>query len=105
MKLLLTRRGRSVVATASTLAEARQCLAADLPTHVILDQNLPDGLGTDLLREMQAQGLLTRVMLLSGAADPMLSDQAKRLGAEGLMTKPPDWERLVEWTATPAAGA
>ncbi|MDB5326302.1 MAG: sigma-54-dependent Fis family transcriptional regulator [Phycisphaerales bacterium] len=101
LKLLLLRHGRAEVLTAATLAEARQCLTTAAPSHAIIDLNLPDGLGTDLLREMRTQGLPTRVMLLTASADPSLPERAKQLGAEGVLRKPPDWQQLAVWTTTP----
>ncbi len=42
----LQRRGVTVV---TTIAEAKEALAADPPDVVLLDHNLPDGLGSGLL--------------------------------------------------------
>ena len=104
MKMLLGLSGHTAVTTAATLAEAREYFLAGVPSHLILDQNLPDGLGTDLLRELQSRNLPIRTALLTGSVDPDLASEAAQLGAETVLIKPPDWDRLVDWVATaPAA--
>ncbi len=85
------------VHSAGTLAEAHEQLKTRAPTHIILDLNLPDGLGIELLRTIQAQGTRLRVLLLTGSADTHLLAEARRLGADPVVTKPPDWDHLVKW--------
>ncbi|HEX9109526.1 MAG TPA: response regulator, partial [Longimicrobiales bacterium] len=58
----LERRGYDVVA-AGSLAEARAAIAATSPDIAMLDVRLPDGVGTDLLRELVAETDAACVMM------------------------------------------
>ena len=49
----------------ATLAQARETLAAETFDLLILDVNLPDGSGLDLLRQIRARGVQTPVILLT----------------------------------------
>lgn len=88
-------RGDSLVcATASSRAEARQLLAAG-PRVLILDQNLPDGPGLDLVEAPGMEGRsLCRVLVVTG--HPRVEDavQALRLGIDDYLTKPVSLEVL-----------
>jgi two-component system response regulator TctD len=99
MSLLQTRSHRALAA--ATVAEATSHLDAQAPTHVLLDLNLPDGPGTNVLRHIRAQGLATRVALVTGAADVDLLEEARALGVHAVFIKPPDWDKLLEWVAQP----
>src|SRR5436190_3352894 len=55
---------------------------------VLLDLNLPDGNGIDLLREIAARGDETAVIILTGNADLNSAIQAVRYGAFDYLMKP-----------------
>ncbi len=77
-----------VCAVASSLEAARALLAAE-PRLLILDQNLPDGPGLELVEAPGAEGRpLRRVLVVTG--HPRLEDavQALRLGIDDYLTKP-----------------
>ena len=101
---LLGMRGHRVTAVAS-VAEALSHLDGSPPTHppthVLLDLNLPDGPGTDVLRRIRAEALPVRVALLTGASDSALIDEARALTVEAVFIKPPDWDKLLDWIAQP----
>ncbi|WP_276617467.1 response regulator [Qingshengfaniella alkalisoli] len=61
---------------------------------VILDINLPDGDGTEQLRDMRGQGLATPVMMLT--AEYQVTDRvnALDLGADDYLVKPFDLREL-----------
>lgn len=96
MRTLLQGQGYLVHA-AATLAEARAQLDAAAPTHVISDLNLPDGLGTELLRVVQSRGDATRFMFVTGSAGSPALTEAGHLGVDNMMTKPPDWDFIAKW--------
>ncbi|KEO50973.1 response regulator transcription factor [Thioclava pacifica] len=79
---------------AASVGEARDCLAVQAYDAVILDINLPDGSGTDLLREMRAGGALMPVLMLTAqfSVDDKLS--AFQLGADDYLVKPFDHREL-----------
>ena len=72
----------------SSLAKARETLAEDRFDLMILDVNLPDGSGLDLLRQIRAGGDTTPVILLT--ANDLELDEVTGLeaGADDYITKP-----------------
>jgi DNA-binding response OmpR family regulator len=97
---LLRLRGHRAVAAAG-VAEAASRLDAATPTHLLLDLNLPDGAGTQVLRRVREQSLPTRVALVTGASDTALFDEARDLGVDAVFVKPPDWDKLLDWIGRP----
>jgi len=88
--------GRSGMACdrAGSLAEARGFLDVQRYDAVILDINLPDGSGTDLLREMRRAGRSSPVLMLTAqfSVDDKIS--AFSLGADDYLVKPFDQREL-----------
>ena len=84
---------------AATVTEGLDKLASE-PSHLILDLNLPDGLGTVILRHVRTKNLPVKVAVLSGTADASLLGEAADLRPDATFTKPPDWEALIGWIAT-----
>ena len=76
------------VACRSTLAQAREALAGERFDLLILDINLPDGSGLDLLRQVRTEGDATPVILLT--ANDLELDEVTGLeaGADDYITKP-----------------
>lgn len=76
------------VACQSRLAKAREALAEARFDLLILDVNLPDGSGLDLLRQVRAEGDATPVILLT--ANDLELDEVTGLeaGADDYITKP-----------------
>ena len=74
--------------------EARACLEVQEYDLLILDIHLPDGSGTDLLREVRAAGRTMPVLMLTAAfsVDDKLS--AFSLGADDYLVKPFDQREL-----------
>lgn len=72
----------------STLAQAREVLAEERFDLLILDINLPDGSGLDLLRQVRAAGNVMPVILLT--ANDLELDEVTGLeaGADDYITKP-----------------
>lgn len=79
---------------AKTLEQARACVDVQRYDVVILDINLPDGLGTDLLKEMRARGDRTPVLMLTAefAVDERVSSLDS--GADDYLVKPFDHREL-----------
>lgn len=76
------------VACRPTLAQAREALAEEQFDLLILDVNLPDGSGLDLLRQVRTNGDATPVILLT--ANDLELDEVTGLeaGADDYITKP-----------------
>jgi two-component system response regulator AtoC len=88
-------RGRGhTVEVAASVAAARERLHDDVYDVVLLDLQLPDGSGLDVLREIAAEGLATEALVLTGHAEVPTALEAMRLGAYDYLSKPPQLEEL-----------
>ncbi|AGT11184.1 response regulator [Paracoccus aminophilus] len=79
----------------ATLADARLALAAGPFEAMVLDLMLPDGTGSDLLRELRGAGNLLPVLILT--ARDQLGDRVAGLdaGADDYLGKPFELEELA----------
>lgn len=78
---------RFEVFRADSLSAARQMLEAKQFDCVLLDHNLPDGQGVDLLEEFEDQLLTTPVIGLSTSTDPEVALSDFRLGCVEFIRK------------------
>ena len=87
ISMALCGNGRTVI-LADSIAQARQKLAETQFNLLILDINLPDGSGLDLLRTLRSQGNTTPAILLT--ANDLELDEVTGLeaGADDYITKP-----------------
>src|SRR5262249_26961451 len=74
---------------AGTLAEGLARLDPP-PDCLVLDLDLPDGAGEDLLRRVRVEHLPTRVVVSTGAGDARRLGEVSRLGPDALVPKPLD---------------
>jgi CheY-like chemotaxis protein len=86
------------VATARSVVEARERIAAQRPGLILLDMTLPDGHGMDLLAEVKNNRVTAgiEVVIVSGMADERLREEARVLGASAFLVKPLDSARLMD---------
>jgi two-component system, OmpR family, response regulator TctD len=93
---VMIRLGRLGIACdlAQTLADARGFLDVQGYDVIVLDINLPDGVGTELLQEMRAAGDRTPVLMLTAqfSVDDRVS--SLNLGADDYLVKPFDQREL-----------
>jgi len=82
-----SRPGIVVVAEASNRSEAIAAVAQEQPDVILLDLDLGDDSGFDLLPDLLVDGNPARVILLTGLRDPEAHRRAVRLGAVGLVLK------------------
>jgi two-component system response regulator AtoC len=87
----LERRGYDVAAAAS-LAEARSLVENGLPDVGLLDIKLPDGEGTEILTELQADDVPCIMMTAHATVESAVS--ALQAGASDYLEKPFSMERL-----------
>lgn len=78
-------------ATAASLEEARQQLAASAPDVLFIDLNLPDGSGLDLLQDTET---IPETVLITGQASVETAVQALRRGVADYLTKPVEFARV-----------
>jgi len=75
---------------AHTLEQARKLVADNIPDAILLDQQLPDGFGIDILKEVTEHSPHPPVIMITGVSDNTLAIQAMRLGAYDFIRKPMD---------------
>ncbi len=83
------------IVAVETLSAARDFISARAPTVVLLDVNLPDGNGLDLLREVRARALDTAVVVITANGSIDGAVEAMRFGADDFLVKPFPPERLA----------
>lgn len=79
---------------AGTIGAARDFLAVQTYDALVLDINLPDGSGTDLLRDLRAAGDRTPVLMLTALFSVDDRVRALDLGADDYLVKPFDQREL-----------
>lgn len=87
----------SVVAQAGSVAEARVALE-DLGGAVdvaLLDLDLPDGVGTDLVRDLRAHNSEAKVLVLTAFSEKGRLARAVEAGAAGVLDKAAELEEIV----------
>ncbi len=72
---------------ATTLAEARQCIAERTFDLFVFDFRLPDGDGIELLRELRGLGVMTPTIFVTTASSAKLAVEAMKLGADDFIAK------------------
>ena len=87
VQVLLTHYGYAVDVV-GTLADARRALAATDPAVIVLDLNLPDGSGLDLLEQVRATDRRCRVAVLTADVDPAHLRRLKGLRPDRFFRKP-----------------
>jgi len=83
----LTGQGYTVV-TATSGEEALLQLGYERPDIVLLDVQMPDMSGLEVLREIRALGNAMRVVMITGLWDEGVREEALRGGADAYLTKP-----------------
>ncbi len=88
-------RGQFASVHADTLARARALLAQAQPVAVLLDLELPDGKGIELLHDLRGAGDLMPVIVITAHGSVEAAVEAMRAGADDFLTKPIESERLL----------
>jgi DNA-binding response OmpR family regulator len=96
VRLMLTVLDHEAVSFLGARAAARALLSGDSPDVMILDINMPEVTGLDLLefirRSPAIKGL--PVVMLSTEASDVMVDRARELGADAYVSKPVTLEEL-----------
>jgi DNA-binding response OmpR family regulator len=83
-----------VVDEAANGASALDAARGEAPDVLVLDLNMPDVDGTQLLREWSASSLFSGVPVLLVSASPELSEIAQRFGIKATLAKPFDMDEF-----------
>lgn len=96
VEALLRGSGFELVATASSGAEALDAIARHNPEIVVLDIQMPEGSGLDVLRTLRSSGDERPVVLLTATIDEEGFKEALSLKVDGVLLKTSDPALLIE---------
>ena len=91
------------VAVATGGADALNKATEDAPDLIMLDLNLPDMPGFEVLERLRARASTVPVVIVSGNTDPMMAEAALALGAVDYIAKPVELEVLSRVVAVTLA--
>lgn len=94
----------AIVGAVATLAMARERMVDPAVDVVLLDLRLPDGSGTDLLREAQELPSAPAIIVLSSFMTPQYINAAITLGASGFLLKTASTEEIIAAVTVVADG-
>jgi DNA-binding NtrC family response regulator len=83
------------VETAMTARQGRAIFAEFSPDVVLLDMNLPDGNGVDVLHDLKMYSEAVSVIMMSGVGTIDSVVESMKLGAETFLQKPFDYSMLA----------
>jgi DNA-binding NarL/FixJ family response regulator len=86
----------SVLAVSQSCAAGLKAVAEHRPTVLVLDQQLPDGLGTDMLAELLRISPALKVLLVTGRGNDDDLARAIKGGAAGMIPKGKQMANLVK---------
>jgi DNA-binding NarL/FixJ family response regulator len=102
-ELVTTTPGTELVGEAGSASEAIEGILQARPDMVLMDLNLSDGSGFDVLRSLQPRLPEIEFFMLSNFAAFPYRQLAERLGAKDYFDKTKDFDRVRELVAQRAA--
>lgn len=93
-----------LIAKAGTGAEALKAVAEHDPEIVLLDIQMPEGSGLDVLRQMRSEGDVRPVVLLTASIDDAGFAEALSLKVDGVLLKTSDPALLIDCLDSVRAG-
>lgn len=103
-QLLKTEPGIDLVASCSTADEAMQALWTHKPELLLLDINLPDRNGLELIKELKNSSLEVKVVIMTVTMDEEQTIDALKFGVKGVMLKNMPSHLLVQCLQKVTAG-
>jgi two-component system nitrate/nitrite response regulator NarL len=85
-----------LVAKAGSGAEALQAIAEHDPEMIVLDVQMPDGTGLDVLRKLRSDGDERPIVLLTASIDEAGFADALKLRVDGVLLKTSDPALLID---------
>jgi DNA-binding NarL/FixJ family response regulator len=80
---------------ATTAAEALELAGRRRPSLFLVDHQLPDGVGTELVKELRLGGYSAPALLMTAHGRPGLNETAREAGAQGSVVKSGSAEELL----------
>lgn len=102
--LLVTIEGLQIIGSAQTGSAAIRAVHHLTPDLVILDFQMPDGNGLDVLKAIKQGDAPPLVMMLTNLAYPPYQTECVRWGANYFFDKSQDFERVMETCRSLVAG-
>jgi len=103
-QLLKEESGIELVASCSTAAQAMQEVLRHEPELLLIDINLPDRNGLELINELKNCTLDIKIIILTGALDENQTIDALRFGVKGVVLKDMPSHLLLQCLQKVAAG-
>lgn len=95
LNIFLLQAGIFEIKTLSNSTKAFSELAANQYDVLLLDMDMPEVTGLDILRHIQENSVDVETIVLTGVEDVALAVSAMKLGATEYLTKPVDTEKLL----------
>ena len=103
-KSYFKKRGVDVL-TASNGTDALKIIAEDSPNLILLDYNLPDIMGVEILRRIREDLKLdTKVLMVTGMEEEMVIRETEKYGILGCIHKPLNLQDLEQKVLTELNG-
>jgi two-component system repressor protein LuxO len=83
------------IAVAETAQAAHEAIAQEAPDVILLDLELPDGKGMDLMRRLKAEGVDSAIIVVTANGSVGVAVEAMREGARDFVVKPYNKARLT----------
>ena len=87
--------GELTITEAATVAQACSCLDSQPYELIVIDLNLPDGTGIEILRRIKSQGLTACCVVATAYDDDVNLLTALNAGADGYLLKDQTCEQLI----------
>lgn len=104
LEMLLRDSDYELLGRARTVAEANRQISTHKPDLLLLDVNLPDGSGIDVLRKLSRARARPKIVLLTAGMDEAQLLAAADLNPEGMVLKTSDPSLLMECMDAVVAG-
>ena len=93
-----------IAGEASSAQEVRHLLGRRAARLLLIDYRLPDGMGTETLRELRSQGLRTPALIMTANPERGFNEAARESGAQATVLKTGRAEELLAALRTVADG-
>lgn len=104
VRLALAESEFRIAGEASTAEEALELAGRRAPALLLVDHNLPDGTGTELVRTLRERGSLVPAVLMTAGATGGLNEAAREAGVQGTVVKSGRGDELLRALRTVLEG-